>query len=127
MTEPLTDEQITDALRDAAKVQDRAFCADAHHRALSSHVEALAAELAEYRKAATFWQGPQECLERECEDYFDDAGSERPGIERCSHVEVKTLTPEQVNATLGKLADDDGLVWDEPEAAQARAGAEESR
>lgn len=77
-----------------------------------------AAELAEYRKAATFWEGPQECLERECEDYFTEEGDERAGLDQCSHVVVKTLTPEQVNATLMKLADDDGLVWDDPEAAR---------
>ncbi|BBC35245.1 hypothetical protein SGFS_065390 [Streptomyces graminofaciens] len=30
--------------------------------------------------------GTFECLDRECDEYFDDDGREDPGIERCSHI-----------------------------------------
>ncbi|MFD3814963.1 hypothetical protein ACFWRZ_07845 [Streptomyces rubiginosohelvolus] len=34
----------------------------------------------------TVWVGTQECLERECDDYFTDDGDEIPGKDRCSHI-----------------------------------------
>ncbi|MEU0992285.1 hypothetical protein [Streptomyces sp. NPDC005953] len=34
----------------------------------------------------TVWVGTQECLERECEEYFTDDGDEIPGKDRCSHI-----------------------------------------
>ncbi|MGW4834726.1 hypothetical protein [Streptomyces globisporus] len=34
----------------------------------------------------TVWVGTQDCLERECEDYFTDDGDEIPGKDRCSHI-----------------------------------------
>jgi hypothetical protein len=27
-----------------------------------------------------------ECLDRECEEYFTEAGDDDPGVERCSHI-----------------------------------------
>ncbi|MFF8840532.1 hypothetical protein [Streptomyces sp. NPDC015130] len=36
------------------------------------------------------WVGTTECLERECDDYFDDDGDEIPGLEHCPHIRVET-------------------------------------
>lgn len=30
--------------------------------------------------------GSEECLDRECEDYFTEDGEPDPGVERCSHI-----------------------------------------
>ncbi|MFF1499721.1 hypothetical protein ACFVZR_07555 [Streptomyces sp. NPDC058316] len=38
----------------------------------------------------TVWVGTEECLDRECEEYFTDDGDVDPGVERCSHVREET-------------------------------------
>lgn len=40
----------------------------------------------EEHQAVPVWVGLAECLERECDEYFDDDGDEIPGKERCSHI-----------------------------------------
>lgn len=35
-------------------------------------------------------EGRQECLERDCEDYYDSHGHEVPGLEQCSHTTTVT-------------------------------------
>ncbi|MFB7858742.1 hypothetical protein [Rhodococcus qingshengii] len=35
-------------------------------------------------------KGPQECLERDCDDYYDSEGHEVPGLEQCSHTTTVT-------------------------------------
>jgi hypothetical protein len=32
------------------------------------------------------WSGTAECLERECDEYFNDDGDEIPGLTHCTHV-----------------------------------------
>ena len=117
---PLSDERLAEIRERAEQASpDLLSHVPQVRTVLKKDVPALLAELEQWREAATFWEGPQECLERECEDYFDDDGDQLPGeIEKCSHVEVKTLTPEQVSQALGKLADDDGLVWELPVAGE---------
>lgn len=34
----------------------------------------------------TVWVGGLDCLERECDDYFDEDGEDIPGVDRCSHI-----------------------------------------
>ncbi|MCP9947332.1 hypothetical protein [Actinomadura madurae] len=57
----------------------------------------------------TYLQGPEECLERECEEYFDDTGAEHPGVGFCSHLQAKRLSVEEhltvVTARDGALAE----------------------
>lgn len=53
--------------------------------------------------AITYLQGPEECLERECEEYFGDDGEERPGVEYCSHLKAKRLSVDEHLAVLAKL------------------------
>lgn len=35
--------------------------------------------------------GSEDCLERECEDYFTEDGNDDPGVERCSHIRKETV------------------------------------
>ncbi|MER7953881.1 hypothetical protein [Streptomyces sp. NPDC096030] len=44
---------------------------------------------AEHRQVP-IWIGATECLERECDGYFDDDGDEIPGLEHCSHIQPDT-------------------------------------
>jgi hypothetical protein len=37
------------------------------------------------------WVGTTECLDRECEELYDDEGDEIPGKERCSHIGVELV------------------------------------
>ncbi|MGP3684120.1 hypothetical protein ACTVZO_05300 [Streptomyces sp. IBSNAI002] len=37
----------------------------------------------------TVWVGGLDCLERDCEEYFDDDGEDLPGLDRCSHIRVE--------------------------------------
>jgi hypothetical protein len=39
----------------------------------------------------TVWVGTTECLERECEELFDDQGDPIPGKDRCSHISVELI------------------------------------
>ncbi len=39
----------------------------------------------------TLLVGGEECLDRECEDYFTDNGEPDPGVERCSHIRTETV------------------------------------
>lgn len=39
----------------------------------------------------TVWVGTFECIERECEEYFDDEGNDRPEVERCSHIGTEVI------------------------------------
>lgn len=32
------------------------------------------------------WGGSLDCLERECDEYYDEDGDEIPGMDRCSHI-----------------------------------------
>ena len=34
----------------------------------------------------TVWSGPSDCLERDCGEYWDDEGEDKPDIELCSHI-----------------------------------------
>jgi hypothetical protein len=34
----------------------------------------------------TLLVGGEECLDRECDDYFTEDGESDPGVERCSHI-----------------------------------------
>lgn len=36
------------------------------------------------------WEGPQECLNRECGEYFDDDGAEIISLVTCSHISRST-------------------------------------
>lgn len=46
----------------------------------------------ELREEFTYYVGPVECVERDCEEYFDDDGSERADVAWCTHVRPVTLT-----------------------------------
>ena len=35
--------------------------------------------------------GSEDCLDRECEDYFTEDGEPDPGVERCSHIREETV------------------------------------
>lgn len=35
--------------------------------------------------------GAEDCLDRDCEDYFTDDGEPDPGVERCSHIREETV------------------------------------
>lgn len=70
-------------------------------------VRDLLAEVERVTTAAIYLQGPEECLERECEEYFDDNGHERPGVEYCSHLKAKSLS---VDEHLAVLAERDRLA-----------------
>ena len=42
------------------------------------------------------YEGPEACFERDCEEYVDDEGNDRPEVERCSHIrEVAPTTDEE--------------------------------
>lgn len=34
----------------------------------------------------TILAGPQECLDRECEEYATEDGDDDPGVDHCSHI-----------------------------------------
>lgn len=77
--------------------------------ALLDEVERLSAEARQLRDAITYLQGPEECLERECDEYFDEDGDERPGVEYCSHLKARLLSVDEHLAVLAerdRLADE---------------------
>lgn len=39
-----------------------------------------------YRARATYVVGPPDCVERECEDYFDEHDNPKPGVTACTHL-----------------------------------------
>jgi hypothetical protein len=77
----------------------------ARHEA-TQHAQMAEAKLDQVLTAITYLQGPEECLERECEEYFDADGEERPGVEYCSHLKAKRL---DVDEHLAVLAERDRL------------------
>lgn len=83
------------------------------------------AEVERLTAAATYLHGPEECLERECEEYFDAAGDERPGVEYCSHLKAKRLTVDEHLAVLAErdemAARLDAQAVEHRETGQARA------
>lgn len=67
--------------------------------------EEARSEVAEWRKAASYLVGPADCLNRECGEYRDDAGDDRPDVQRCSHLVERRLTPDEVGAALERTAE----------------------
>lgn len=47
--------------------------------------------------------GTEECLDRECDEYFTDDGDLDPGVERCSHIgtELACSCQQQANGEYG--------------------------
>lgn len=64
-----------------------ADCADRKH----AQPKPGTAPTLEAHEPVEVWVGTTECLERECEELFDDQGDEIPGKERCSHVGVELI------------------------------------
>ncbi|WP_433233870.1 hypothetical protein [Actinomadura nitritigenes] len=83
----------------------------------------LLAEVERLRTSMTYIRGPEECLERECEEYFDDEGEERPDVEYCSHLKVEPLSVHDHLAVLAER-DDARHAVAEARAALDRASAE---
>lgn len=49
------------------------------------------AEAGPGHEAVEVWVGTFECLNRECEEYFDADGNEIPGKDRCSHIGTEVI------------------------------------
>ena len=62
---------------------DWAFCRVCDHARPKS---GIVPSPGEEHQQVSVWVGPLDCFDRECDEYFDEEGNERPGIEFCSHI-----------------------------------------
>ncbi|GAA1781126.1 MULTISPECIES: hypothetical protein [Actinomycetes] len=54
----------------------------------------------------TVYAGPVDCIERECEEFWDDEGEDRPGVNLCSHIAA-----EQICAACSEPPKEEGGYW----------------
>ncbi len=86
-----------------------------------NNVGALVEELLIYRARATYNVGPEECIEHECDDFFDEDGNARDGIDQCSHIETliastkDAMAIEAVRQTLKYFEEDVALARKSPD------------
>lgn len=90
-------EAIDSTRTQAANYRQRAEQAEAEVDRLTAEVERLRA----IADAAEYVQGPEACLDQECEDFCDDDGNPLdPMPERCSHMTVRYATADDAEAAL---------------------------